>query len=983
MQINTSAKDNILSMLKDAAEASYVRVTHHKNRQQNRLHLGDENSGAALLASFSGNSDGFVQEQRIVVAGYQINISLVNKQCVQIEILQTSQISSNELIEERRTISPIEHHSSSLKFEFVSSKSLSNAFLKWAEDSNDDSLESRILPRLLLAAQEIFELVEQYTELTSDKLTKLKSRNALQHVIDEQIQQSNMALCMVHCIDFQHVNRKFGQAKGDQVLQEITHVLEQHTRTNDVTGRFGGALFGIALYAQTIEDGRKLAAKLHSALHETHYLQNAIRLNFNIGVAFISQQENSLDDTTASSILISRSEQALKAAQKSAKPSVVQWEADKFRLDEQDFNYLGGIFTPDNVTNYRNMLLLWDISSIVADEHSFPRLLKSVIERLALTFEFGYCGVISEPPTEQSDTATEEAHCFELVDGTSLQALAWQRTPYSQFISQQAGKALESSKHVEYKKDGLCSLVVPLGESSTDCFYILGNVNKLNLSYDSVMLFAGFARQLGKALKRSQLEDQLNRSLERQNAELEQELSQLKAGLKSSALVYRSQVMQKVVEQTQRAAQTDTTVLITGESGTGKEKLINAIHNLSPRNNKPLVIVDCGSIPENLIESELFGHTKGAFTGAQTASSGKIQAADGGIIVLDEIGELPLSMQPKLLRFVQEKYFTPVGSTKASIVDVKIVAVTNRDLALDVSQGKFRKDLFYRLNVVTLHNPPLRDRMEDIELLCQHFLSKFAKQFDVDKKLLSQQTIDKMKAYSWPGNIRELENKLMQATLLTSNREIQFSDLDLNDNSLQDLDNTQVPSVPVSSNLQTSEPTLKGTANNSSAQEPEKPTQSEHADNIQVKIESVEQWQQHFYAAVSGLLTNFDLGQLMQTPLGSIIEYKLLDLAYQACGTHSKTAVLLQLPVSTARRRLKKSAPDFTNLHNNTHWQAVEDLLAHIVEYPSLLALPVEEVKNQTARVILKQYRSNMALAAQLMDVSEPTMYKYRKALIA
>jgi diguanylate cyclase (GGDEF)-like protein len=1003
MQVNANVQDKILSLLLELANCVFVRVTEFKRNGNVRYQFGDEQCALLIDSAEHKQNNAFVEEELILFEDYQFNISILSPNHAHIECFMAPNKDPKQ--DYRKQKSSLVANSARVLIELVNPKALpkfitalnSNSIEKTTQSFTSPNIDTEIIQtstlllKSMCIAIESLHLIDHYNELTSDSLTKLRSRSALQRGIDEQIMHSNMVLCMVHCIDFQHVNRKFGQAKGDVVLHEIAGILEQYTRTDDISGRFGGALFGIAINADSVEDGMVLANKLQTALHAQAYLQNAVRLTFNVGIAFVSQEEDQLDNSSTSSLLINRAEQALKAAQNASKPTIVQWEPDKFRLDDQDFNYLGGIFTPDNVTNYRNMLLLWDISSIIADEHTFERLLKSVVERLAFTFEFAYAGIVLVDD-EKGKSRLEQNFSFELQNATEIIDLPWESHPYQDLVNSAAKLALENSQHTESQEDELNSLVIPLGNDSNECFFIMGHSELLELTHDTVMLFVGFARQLGKAYKRSQLEDQLNKNLEQQNAQLAQELTELKAGMKSSALVYRSPKMQKIVEQTQRAAQTDTTVLITGESGTGKEKLINAIHLLSARTKKPLIIVDCGSIPENLLESELFGHTKGAFTGAQNSSVGKIQAADGGILVLDEIGELPLSMQPKLLRFVQEKQYTPVGGNKSISVDVKIVAVTNRDLSFEVSKGQFRKDLFYRLNVVTLHNPPLRERTEDIDLLCQHFLSKFSRQFEMDKKRLSQTTIEQMKQYEWPGNIRELENKLMQASLLTINDEIQFSDLNLDiakrapehTPTLTPNDETRFdyyeepPSILGESEIPTRKIVNMMPAPNAASAV----LQTDNSPQVS-SIQSPNAWCNQFLDATRNLLLSMDMHTKLNVSIGNAVELTLLHMAYNECGSHARTAVLLQLPISTARRRLQKSLPDLRSFAQNNHWQTIESLLAQIVSTQVQLISPVDTIKNMIAQNILEIHASNMGLASQLMGVSEPTMYKLRKQLLS
>jgi two-component system response regulator AtoC len=224
--------------------------------------------------------------------------------------------------------------------------------------------------------------------------------------------------------------------------------------------------------------------------------------------------------------------------------------------------------------------------------------------------------------------------------------------------------------------------------------------------------------------------------------------------------------MQSVFQLAAKAAQYKTTVIILGESGTGKELIARAIHYEGDRADKPLVPVNCGGIPENLLESELFGYRKGAFTGADRNKKGLFQEADGGTIFLDEIGELPLALQVKLLRVLQENEIRPIGESKASHIDARVIAATSKDLEEEVKKGNFREDLYYRLNVLSLVVPPLRDRPEDIPLLCDHFIAKFNKRLKTEIKGLSPNAMSRLLSYGWPGNVRELENALERSAVL-------------------------------------------------------------------------------------------------------------------------------------------------------------------------------------------------------------------------
>jgi len=237
--------------------------------------------------------------------------------------------------------------------------------------------------------------------------------------------------------------------------------------------------------------------------------------------------------------------------------------------------------------------------------------------------------------------------------------------------------------------------------------------------------------------------------------------------------------MQDVFRKVQKVAVTDISVLITGETGTGKELIAREIHNRSARAKGPFITINCGAIPENLLESELFGHVRGAFTGAVANKPGRFQAANGGTLFLDEIGEMPLALQVKLLRALQERVVTRVGDTHAEPVDIRVLAATNRDLETEIKGGRFREDLYYRLNVVQIHLPPLRDRGDDIVVLARYMVGRYAPDYGNQVRGLTPQAVAAIKRHHWPGNIRELENRIKKAVVLADKALLGPEDLNL------------------------------------------------------------------------------------------------------------------------------------------------------------------------------------------------------------
>jgi DNA-binding NtrC family response regulator len=375
-----------------------------------------------------------------------------------------------------------------------------------------------------------------------------------------------------------------------------------------------------------------------------------------------------------------------------------------------------------------------------------------------------------------------------------------QREMLCEFLSDQGfdvSDADRGDKALErVKNDYFDLLLLDFKMPGMDGMQVLEEVKHINPEIDVIMMTAyGTVETAVKAIKTGaadyitkpiELEELLiliekiseRRTLLRENEALREELRG--KGITTDQIIYESTAMDEVINLAGRVANSNATILIQGESGTGKELVARLIHTLSPRSQKPMITVNCAALPENLLESELFGHEKGAFTGASQRRIGRFEEADGGTLFLDEIGELSPSVQVKLLRFLQEREFQRIGGNSTIRTDIRIVTATNRDLDAKIGEGTFREDLFYRLNVVTIEIPPLRERKEDIPPLIDHFLNRFAAENGKRLQGTDSETRDLLLKYDYPGNVRELENIIERAVVITrgevvSSRDLPFS----------------------------------------------------------------------------------------------------------------------------------------------------------------------------------------------------------------
>jgi len=374
------------------------------------------------------------------------------------------------------------------------------------------------------------------------------------------------------------------------------------------------------------------------------------------------------------------------------------------------------------------------------------------------------------------------------------------------------GREIETAKTAgegirKYRDDLFDVVLCDIGLPDKDGIEVLKNLKEIKSQTPVIMITAhgsvdtaitamknGAYDYIQKPFEAEEIEFVIERAL--RETRLLEDYSRLRTEVSSkynfSNILGSSSAMKKLFERMRKAAETKTSVLITGESGTGKELIAKAIHFNSPRRSKAFVVVDCASIPVNLVESELFGHVKGAFTGADTAKKGLCEEANHGTLFLDEIGELPLELQAKLLRLLQEGTIRRVGDVKPIQLDLRIVSATNRDLEEESKNNRFRQDLYYRLNVVPLVSPALRERSGDIPLLAQYFLKKYSQEYKRKTQDISPAVMNRLISFEWPGNVRQLENVIEQMVVMSEGRSLE---LDTLPPPLSNSDSIQTPSL--------------------------------------------------------------------------------------------------------------------------------------------------------------------------------------------
>lgn len=810
----------------------------------------------------------------------------------------------------------------------------------------------------------------------NDPVTGLPGRAALFEGLKTALERPGPegATSVIFCSpdNFSAVNELRGLQAGDAVIAEISERLHPLLRPGDLLVRYGGVVFGVVLPDTPRDQAHQIAQQIHTTLSNPTYLDGNVHLYFSGGVAVAdpTAPRRSGDALT----LIQHGNQALNAAKRAGGNQVARWQTlatgDGADADTGG-DELTGIFTGTMGKDYRNMVLLWDAVGFIADTGDPKQFASKVVQALFNAFRPERIAFfIAEAPSEEAPTDLRSAPALRLLH--SLTTLPSSTKEEETFKLNQAEQRLVEQACAQGSPLGsqiatVESAALPLPQSAlalpllarercVGCFYLDRTHGSIQLDSSDVHFLTVFANQIAVAQDRAMLAEDERRTLERKQLKLLGEVHELRQALSHARLVHASTAMENVLAIARQVAPTDATVLLTGESGTGKGVLADTIHKLSSRKDKPFIMVDCSAISSTLIESELFGHERGSFTGADKKTSGRLAEAHGGTVFLDEIGELPLEIQGKLLTFVQEKSIVPVGSSRSRQVDVRIIAATNRDLAAEVDARRFRRDLYYRLNVVAIRLPPLRDRPEDIVLLARHFLERSNVQYQKSVHGFTPEAEAALRAHPWPGNIRELQNRIMRAVILCTGEVLGPVEL-----GFSQVEESPLPAASVVTTAPASPPDA------TSAGTPEEPW--EDLDLLLKRIiQRVDDHRGH-----------------QPPPFGKWLEDDLVEKAYEKVGgIHRRGAYLLGVPETTFRRKMKQiqARSHIGPTPRIPEWVEVTESLDRLTS----LTNPRHEDWLLKAREVLlthvlKRFGNRVPACAALMGVTEPTIQRWRERL--
>ncbi|WOH38278.1 sigma 54-interacting transcriptional regulator [Thalassotalea fonticola] len=724
--------------------------------------------------------------------------------------------------------------------------------------------------------------------------------------------------------NFNELNLKYGRNYGDKVLYCIGELLRAFVRPTDMASHYGGTIFMVMFSQSSSAQIKNIVRQLQQRLQQHEFLEEQSKLNFSIGVAVNTQ------DLNYSPVeLFYHANYSLSQARELGGAQVREWQQQNAMLQIGNLDRLSGNVSKSGNQDYQKMLMQWSILNFLNEIEQLPIFIKELLTQLINGFNLNsaafYCSEnnlvkLQQAINNSGKELTEQDIC--LTENQLSHIKSKQNEHGKVFTSVLAEHGIQ--------------IIMPIYTANKAEYFLWLSTEQEQLitKKDHHVLYniADFV-----AVKIERLAATTNNS-------------KILKSNKSLNFWYQSSAMANLMKEVEMVAPTNATVLITGESGTGKEMLAQSIHQLSDRKDKPFIIFDCGAVVESLVESELFGHQKGAFTGANRDVAGRIHEADGGTLFLDEIGELPLEVQVKLLRFVQEKQYSKVGSGHVKKVDVRLIAATNVDLKEQISKGKFREDLYFRLNVFKIENVPLRNRTDDIILIAKSYLEIFAGEYNKGITDFSEPAKQALLEYLWPGNIRELKNLVHRSVIVCSDNLVTCHHLGLFPVSSNPVEDVSVLSNQITARTNSTSAIVYKNKN-------EVNHQSAHSINI-----------------AKDLINQCLTGHSSENPvaIGPWIEYQL----YRESLEHHQQVALqaansLNIAESTFRRRWKK-------LQADEQLKSDGNLIEHFALVKHIQQLSMDESKVVFSQSVLAQASKELGLsvkiASALLAVSAPTL---------
>ncbi len=809
-----------------------------------------------------------------------------------------------------------------------------------------------------------------YASLLRDPISRLPGRTEQRLFLKRAIAAARrsaqpIGLMLVNPDDFTMVNHRYGRQCGDEAIRQIAQRLQGCLRGTDGVFHYGGAVFAAVLPATQMDECRIAVEKVHRHLTAGRYADGTAALTFSIGATLASSTDLAERDDLELA-MTQRADAALNAARLSGGARTVITDLEGGGAAAALTSPLSGVFAADTEKDYRNMLLLWESIALISSHTEPAAIAAAFLDRLAIAFRpdrSALFRIVDQDIEIMASSVRDESAPEGRASGRPLELDTALRELVREAIET---RRVARTRTTDGKSAGFSAYAVPLvaGESTDGCLYLDAHGGRMPLDSSDVVFLNALAAQMAVAMDRARLAARWVRQKDRESRMLREELRGLRQALHQTRLVYQSEAMHAVMETLRRVAPSDATVLIVGESGTGKEMLAQSLHELSDRREKSFVVFDCGAVAHNLLEAELFGHTKGAFTGAESASEGRIAQAQGGTLFLDEIGELPLQVQAKLLRFVQEKQYTPVGCSTTRQVDVRIVAATNRDLQREVGGGRFRADLYYRLRVISVIAVPLRDRADDILPLARFFLEKFATQYGRPTIRFGDGAERKLLDYHWPGNVRELQNCVLRAVLTNDDDVLRSEAIEV---------------FPESRLADSAPPVAVATATRSAP--------ATGADEPGEDTAAADPWRALRDELDRQIAAALEHDRRRPAPVGRWLNDDLVLAADDLCDNVARRAAqLVGVAESTFRRQLQKAgAATFTGAdYRQDEWLPMRPLIRRLLAQHTTESALNDNVLERARDVLLDRVRAETnvrpSAGASLMGVTLPTYKRWLSA---